>query len=345
MKIVALLCIFYTCVAFSRSIPKSDNPRNMIKNLVTNYDNLSLEGEISNKRRVWPSSHWVNYLGSISYRWSVDQADNFRYKLYTKAQLKELRPFEINSLSPAEKFDIYNGHFNYPTVYRMRKKHSVNENKWHGICHGLAAAAVHHNEPEQSTVTSKDGIDITFHSSDVTGLLSYYYARILKTPSVQVGKRCFKSTDAKIACRGVNAASFHLALANKIGIEGKSFAVDIERFSEVWNHNVYSYKSKFLYEQKLDGTESPKAVKKIRIQTNVLYAGIIIQKPLPVIDTDNEVYFSKGYDYFLELDSENNIVGGDWISHIRPDFFWLKSKGKFLGSWKSLDQIYVPTKE
>lgn len=346
MKRIILLFVFlYLGNAYCASIPKSDNPRLMVKDLVSSFDGLPLEAQVANKLTVWPSSHWVNYLGSISFRWLRNQEDNFNYKLYTKEELKNLSSGFISTLSPAEKFDIYNGNYHYPTVMRMRKKHSKYDGKWEGICHGVAAAAVHHNEPEQTVLTSKDGIDITFHSSDVSGLISYYYARVLRSSTKQVGKRCYRNNDSKMACRGVNPASFHLVLANKIGLEGTSFAVDVDRYSEVWNHNVYSYNSKIIYEEQLDGSESNLAVKKLRIHTQVKYAGVIYPKLLPVIGTLNEEYFSPIYDYYLELDANNNIVGGEWLSDKRPDFLWLKAKGKFTKRWKSLNDIYVPTKE
>ena len=46
------------------------------------------------------------------------------------------------------------------------------------------------------------------------------------------------------------------------------------------------------------------------------------------------------YEYALELDAHNNIVGGSWISFERPDFIWKIEKPKFKGYFKRLKRLY-----
>jgi len=138
---------------------------------------------------------------------------------------------------------------------------------------------------------------------------------------------------------GLNPASFHLILANNNGLNGQSFVVDIDAGNEVWNHLVHSYSSYIVNEAEVDHTSSPKAVRRLRVQTSVTYAGIIIPKFEPVIGTEKESYFQQNYDYYLELDRNNDIIGGEWISDLRPDFVWFKDKSEFSQNWKKLEEL------
>ncbi|RYZ79577.1 MAG: hypothetical protein EOP04_27490, partial [Proteobacteria bacterium] len=48
------------------------------------------------------------------------------------------------------------------------------------------------------------------------------------------------------ACNDTNAGAFHLVLANKLGLQKKSFGVDITRGAEVWNQAAAFYSSRVL---------------------------------------------------------------------------------------------------
>jgi hypothetical protein len=339
MKFISFVVLFYSFGSFAGSIHKSDNPRLMVKNLVISFDLLPQKGIIKNKQRVWPASHWQNYLGNISYRWSAASNKSFSYSIYNRSKILALEPHEIDVLSPAEKLDLLRGNYSFPTTRKLIRKHSPNNPTWHGICHGMAVAALHHDEPRPITLENADGVEIEFYSSDIKGLLSYFYAYIAKAPYKQVGKRCYKENSKKLACQGLNPASFHTILANLNGLNGESFVVDIDRGSEVWNHVIESYSSYIVNEAPIDSTSAPEAVKRIRVQTAVEYAGVIVPKFDPVIGTDNESYFQQNYDYYLEIDKNGEIVGGEWISNIRPDFIWHKGKSKFAKEWSFLNQL------
>jgi len=218
-------------------------------------------------------------------------------------------------------------------------KYSPNTPSWHGICHGMAVAALHHDEPKSVVIKNDDGIEIEFYSSDIKGLLSYYYAYYGNGSYKQIGKRCYRPSRRISNCLGLNPASFHLILANNNGLNGQSFVVDIDAGNEVWNHLVHSYSSYIVNEAEVDHTSSPKAVRRLRVQTSVTYAGIIIPKFEPVIGTEKESYFQQNYDYYLELDRNNDIIGGEWISDLRPDFVWFKDKSEFSQNWKKLEEL------
>jgi hypothetical protein len=49
---------------------------------------------------------------------------------------------------------------------------------------------------------------------------------------------------------------------------------------------------------------------------------------------------SKKYVYWLDLDKDNNILGGDWKSDDRPDFLWVKYKPEgFEGTLSRLPEL------
>lgn len=336
--LIAILGLF-SFPSFSRSILKYEKPELYSKFIITTFNDLPLEGSIFTKKKVWPGSHWQNYLGNISYRWSASSNQSFTYSLYTKDELFSLEAHKVNELSPSEKFDLLRGDYSFSLSKSLIKKYSPSIPTWHGICHGLAAAALHHIEPNAITVKNDDGLEIEFYSSDIKGLLSYFYAFHGNGKTKQVGKRCFKANSSKTACQGLNPGSFHAILANINGVRGESFAVDIDSKNEVWNHLVRSYSSYIVNEAEVDNTSSPQAVKRVRVQTEVEYAGVIVPKFDPVIGTENESYFQQNYDYYLELDRDNNIVGGEWISDLRPDFIWYKEKSEFTKQWSLLKEL------
>jgi hypothetical protein len=46
------------------------------------------------------------------------------------------------------------------------------------------------------------------------------------------------------------------------------------------------------------------------------------------------------YEYYLELDANNRIIGGKWISEDYPDFIWKISKPVFTAEFKDIEKIY-----
>ncbi len=42
----------------------------------------------------------------------------------------------------------------------------------------------------------------------------------------------------------------------------------------------------------------------------------------PVIGTENQLETKQLYQYWLHLDVDNNVIGGEWKSNERPDYLW-----------------------
>lgn len=325
----------------------NNNPYHLSSSFQGNFTSLPISGGLKDQRLGWPGSHWANYVGGIANRWSAGTPQNFTYKFLSLAELRTMEPHQLAELSPAEKFDIFNGNYHYPTVKKVYRTVSPYESQWHGLCHGYAPAALNHPEPATRDLVNPDGIKVRFYSSDVAALMSFYYANVVSTPVNLIGSRC-NNNPGRIPrrrldeCNDVNAGAFHIVVANKLGEDGSGFIADIDRYSEVWNHVAVSFNSHTLSESAPLNTSAYGTVKRIQIEATVTFAAAIAPKFDPVINTEAAEYAHNSYEYFLDIDKTGKIIGGDWVSEARPDFIWTQKKANFTGEWSSLDQIYLP---
>jgi len=310
------------------------------------YEKLPLKGKIENSRKGWPAHHWANNVGGIAHRWSSGNPQNFSYRPYALFELRRLDSNLIDELSPAEKYDIYTGNYSYPLTTTVLKNLSPYENDWHGICHGVAPASLNHEEPQTVTLINRDGIEIKFYSSDVAALLSYFYAEVSNSHTVLIGSRCnqesLESSSHDVACDDINPGSFHIILTNRLGREGEGFIADTDRFSEVWNHVAVDYVINERSEEPVTQSSSPGTFKRIRLETLVTYAAEIAPKFQSVIGTENAEYAQNTYEYILDLNHEGNVIGGEWVSEVRPDFVWTQGKSSYMKEWYALNEIYRP---
>lgn len=349
MRNLVILCLFigsFNALAW----PKFNNPHKFEKNLELNFKNLKSHASLTDKFIAWPGNHWSSQFVGISQRWSSASSQHFTYHLYSKDELNKLEQYLIDELSPAEKFDILNERYDYPTVIKERRRTSPDDTSWFGICHGVAPASLNHEEPQTNTINNRDGIELTFYSSDVKALISYYYAQVKKKNGKQIGRRCTKSSSeyvtrrSKAACEDMDPAAFHILITNFIGKLNKSFIVDIDPWNEVWNHVPNAYDFDIYEEYKPFDHSTPGTVKVLWIGMKVTYAGAIAPYFDPVIGKEQGYYIENNYQYELDLDKDGYIIGGKWISDLRPDFIWTREKVEFTGYWQSLNQIYKPRK-
>jgi len=114
--------------------------------------------------------------GGISHRYLSHDPQDFRYQLYTLEELKQMSAEQLKLLSPAEKYDIYVGRYDYPTVHSEWKRTHPTDASWFGLCHGWAPASLVFKNPNTTTLTNLDGITIPFGSSDIKAYLTYFSA-------------------------------------------------------------------------------------------------------------------------------------------------------------------------
>jgi hypothetical protein len=311
-----------------------------------NFFKLPLAGEVKNGERYWSGDYWALNRGNINYRWNSDNKEGFDYDSPTREELLFMSPESIAELSPTEKFDIYLGRYNYPLkeeVYTVANKHAQS---WEGICNGWAPATVNHNEPVPKTVRNADGVEIRFGSSDIKALLSYYYAFVHKVENTQqLGRRCPKGSrwfnwdeDCK---NDLDAGSFHIVMANKVGLQNHTFMVDIERYKEVWNHPILSYVSTIENESAAKKNNPEGTVKVVQVKSTVTYVHSSTRNTWePVRGTTAQRLTKREYVYDIYLDQNNHIISGNWVSQDRPDFLWTMSAAQeFKGLMNGLGRL------
>lgn len=338
-----------------------------------NFNQLPLEGLSEDK--PWSGDYWPSNKGGISYRWmrkssSLKPARLYGYKFPSFSYLENRT---ISKLSPSEKFDVYmeDANFTISKYERERTKilnivpnspsfdPSLTIPKWEGLCHAWAPASLKYKSPKPVTLNSISGkFRINFGASDVKALLNYFVHHYgektyflgtrcsirfeeiqLKFRNSEINQEELRAEMESADCIGVNPGAFHLVLANEIGNKQESFIADLTRDFEVWNYPVVGYKSKVVgtYYLPLFKDAAPGTVKTLRLHTSMKYIDISghsynrEQKPIEK---------TREYQYYLELNEKDEIIGGKWISRYRPDFLWRQDIPEFQGLLKELKTIY-----
>jgi hypothetical protein len=315
------------------------------------FDDKKTIGKLS--QEPWSDTYWPSYVGGVAVRWNApDEAigNAWKYSLHDKDKLKKMTDQQIARLSPAEKYDIFTGSYDYPLVKAERQRVKPEAAQWEGLCHAWAPGALLFNEPVSVTLTNADGIKIPFGSSDVKALL----IRALDAQSdtaAFVGGRC--NTDGRPMtpgggsqdeCRDVNAGAWHVILTNlvKPNSPTKGFVFDVDRESQVWNQPIYSYTATYTPQASLHKNADPKTAKSIRVSSVVSYGVEVLPNWKPNISSGKNAISEVKFEYYLEVDSKGNIIGGEWISDKRPDFVWYSTKrNTFTGFFDGVNKIYA----
>jgi len=300
------------------------------KKMNTRFSELPLEGEVSDKNKNWSSDYWPLRRGGINYRWNAEAPTGFNLHSPEKADIAGLSIKQLSTLSPAEKYDLFVGDYGYSLKKEVASLANPTASFRTGICHGWALASIHHKEPLPKILLNPDGIRIPFGSSDIKALLSFYYA--------QETTMC-DTDDCK---EDLNAGTFHMTLANKVGVDKVAIIADIKRFKEIWNHPIISYESQILQDHlPPEHLSVPNTVRVLHVGTRISYVNTVPEKSWgPILQTNDQKRTFRSYEYTLELDSQNQIIGGRWISQDRPDFLWIKRRPKnFTGMFHRLSEL------
>ncbi len=363
-NLILILFLIITTTAKAELFDSSSHPSNFNRiagiSIITNFYSLPRSGRISDDRLGWSESYWPSNKGGIAYRWNHPQPAPFKYKLLSKEELMRMTEEEISQLSPAELYDISNDDYNYTLTRKVLGKYSLKDLWWEGICHGWAQAAINFPEPKPITYINKGGIRIPIGSSDIKALLAMHEAYNYKGEKFAfAGKRCRVKgkvvgeaddrdhpsdrnyPDPELAesseCKDVNAGAFHVIISNMLGLLGKGFVADIDRFNDVWNQPIVSFKSSLLNEEPIDGEDKLRGIeKKMRVKLEMTYSEELkfytpeleaqghknFVSKFPVTLTPHQKFLTRNYEYIVELNGAGNVVGGVWVSQTRPDFMW-----------------------
>lgn len=334
---------------------RANNPRTWSPSYEYRFQTLPLGGRVQD-HTPWSDTYWPSYQAGIAARWNSRGDNGFKYPLWSEASVRAMPYEQLARLSPAEKYDIFMGRFDYPTVSRVRASTSPRNERWAGICHGWSPAALNHLEPAPVTAVGASGIAVPFGSADVKALLDDYYAENA-VASHFLGLRCgkpaagernifrtiFGAFRSPAACKDVNAGAFHVILANELGLKHQGFVADVDRARQVWNQPVYAFSSRVVGARGPSPDAAEGTVREILVHTEMTYA--LETEPLwqPVVGTPHFKSETAKYDYALELDASGRIIGGQYYlksNPARPDFLWSAPRLQFTGYAEGINRVY-----
>jgi hypothetical protein len=322
-----------------------NNPAQLDAGSVVAFSELPQSGQTT--KVPWSDIYWPSYYGGIALRWIDEPVSPFDVPRLTEADVRKMSSEQLARLSPAEKYDIFMGRFDFPTVQAELMRTHPSMPLWYGLCHGWSSAALNFDEPGSVALAGAGGIEVPFGSADVKALLAYAQGIVFYPPAKVLGQRCEVDFSVRpelrhtASCRDTNAGSFHLILTNIVGRSGQTVIADLSRGSEVWNFPIYAYSSRELSRQPASVGAAPQAVSEVIVETDVYYI-TEIERPTwePLVDSRQKASEKAVYQYAVELDSLGRIVGGRWLSEQYPDFVWVQEKADFRGYYREIESIY-----
>lgn len=236
---------------------------------------------------------------------------------------------------------------------------------WFGLCHAWVPASMMEDRPLKAVEHN----GVLFEVGDIEALLILAHD---KTPAYGIGGRCNDGMDEEdnaverdahgralnVKCRDTNPGSFHVILANYLGLHGRMFAEDVTYDYEVWNqplvsfnvdhmeevsvadaHRLLNYDEENCFEA--DGTPvddcqflgdttyafNPDAATLYDVRVRTQYVAESWASTVPA-DAEDHLRTSR-YSYILEVDADGKIIGGEWYGKSRtdhPDFLWSPRK-------------------
>ncbi|ASU24297.1 peptidase [Vibrio qinghaiensis] len=310
----------------------------------------------------WSDSYWPLYSGAAAWRYSDRelQASNWQEYHDFSYSIKPLESYsneQRHMLSPAEKYDLLVGDKNFTLTKRSWdsgkgyfESHGHVE-RWMGLCHGWAAAAYMLPRPTKSLmVPDANGEMLKIYPSDIKALGTLLWSQA-PFQTRFIGGRCNvkdpkKDQNGRViepACVDTNPGTWHLSVLNQIGIAGRSMIMDATYDYEVWNQPILGYQLKYFSPQTNRSSNNPSDVmikisdytrdkfKSYRSSQAVSLVGVQMavdymvetspthrEKDRPQLDGVARVT----YYYDLEIDSQGDIIGGEWYQNRHPDFLW-----------------------
>ena len=214
-----------------------------------------------------------------------------------------------------------------------------------------------HERPAKAIqVKTFDNKDITFYPSDIKALTSLLWAKN-DYQSRFIGGRCNikgPERDPETSrvndpnCRDNNPATWHIAIVNQIAVARRSFVMDATFDYEVWNQPVLEYRYRYFNPKtKRETDDLSKAIVNLDQFKNDKFKKFRAHNAKKVVGVEMVVeYLSEGepvqenynraaddfttevvYRYDLELDSTDQLVGGEWYTNSHPDFLWVPVRG------------------
>lgn len=325
----------------------------------------------------WSDTYWPLFEGTLGQRYNDNQGHFGNWKEahdYVLANpAKDLiRQKKFDSLSPSEKYDLLLslGTENLTKASWAEGEEYFKEygqvETWMGLCHGWSAASMMMPNPAKKVNVQTSAGKITFYPSDIKALGTLLWAKGSFNTRF-IGGRCNAKNPATDGlgrpiqpdCLDNNPGTWHLSIVNQIGVFDRSFVMDATYDYQVWNQPVYGYEytyynpktqtdSKTLEEATVKLSEWPEDERKsVRAPNAKSLVGIkmlvtYVSENSPSTEEFQESRLTNvNYQYDLELDANNKIIGGEWHSDNHPDFLWVADKNAFPATYGDGPNINV----
>jgi hypothetical protein len=299
------------------------------------------------KRNIWPGPYWPTYNDGINVRWAGNNSLSAVEK-YAKAfgldavNLSNAvsRKSGIDSQSGAKKCKSDSDCEDDPCAIRRGETEGRCIPGWFGICHAWVPVAIVEDEAKNAVTIN----DVTFEPMDTKALITQIYDTA-NIGTIFTGRRCNLKNPPKDEygryvneeCRDITPEFFHLTLTNMVGRLGRSFVADVFSDYEVWNHPSIGYE--ILHQRKWTQAEvmgglynttnstvypfNPTAKQLLFVITKFDY---VVESDENISGLVEKYTTSRYYEYILELDDNDNIIGGEWVGDNHdnhPDFIYV----------------------
>ena len=232
-----------------------DDPKLFSDELEYTLADLPMDGEVANI--PWTANYWPVYQDSINYKWNGADTSSPAGKYGEAFGVEGIE----DKISEAYGIDHYASRTECSTnddcdskIGESCAKRDGEEKgrcipTWWGICHAWAPASIMEAEPVNPV--TRNGVE--FKVNDIKALLTLLYNR---TGSKFVSLRCNEDEQADeitydlydrptgddAECKDTNPGTYHVLLANYLGLKGESFVEDRTFDDEVWNQPLRGYR-------------------------------------------------------------------------------------------------------
>lgn len=335
---------------FAGAWDPSSNPYIIDPRFEARISLLPASARLSPSRAPWSGPYWADRRGSIGTSWQTGEKADFL--LLPPEKLRELAPERLARLSPAEKIDILRGRYDYPTVALVREGTAGRARAWEGLCTGWSQTSLLYEEPVPVTRTNPQGIDVPFGSADLKALAAFYYDKVaVRTTAdgvevderrvVQMGKICDPGDPRADCRRDVNAGALHILIANRIGNQDRGVLADFSRGRQIWQHSIHGFRAEIRGERRARKDAASNAVREVYVHLELDFAryGPAEWEPTGLRERD------RTFRYWLELDSEDRIVGGRFVTiggGRALDYLWVSDLIAFRNDYEILGELLTP---
>lgn len=277
----------------------------------------------------WSGFRWPHFTGGVAMRWNGNGlGDGGRFP--TLAEVRRMSSETLEQLSPAEKLDLLRGDYGYTVARHEWAKRLRPSSGWLSMQRAWARAAIAYPRPHEVILSNGDGIEVPFAVTDVKALLTLAQAQM----ATDIGLQPFPCDDLEaegtvVNCSSVEAANFHVGVANAIGLLRMAVGVDLKEGDSVRYFPMAGYESSVI-ERKAGPGRTGRAAQVVQVETEVFYVGEVEPTAQSSFGFKLRGAWSNRREvlrlrYTLELDGSGKIIGGRWLSSPSsvPDRIWI----------------------